>query len=177
MNFTTTSTVGIDTLIKSIQTDLYALLIERWVDDIDGYGRVYRNDTEKGVVPMFYVSENDYKDVFYDDSKSGQFFFLTSADSSTEDEYVYQNETKVVFMVDLTKIVGTGRQDELARRDVVEFLREIAIERFQITGVETGVKNVFRGLNSEKVNKADINPLHTFSVNIKLNYYITDKCN
>lgn len=177
MNFTTTTTVGIDTVINSIQTDIYDALIERWLDDIDGYGRVYKTDTGNGVVPRYYISSNDYKDVYYDDSRSGQFFFLTDEDSTTEDGgETYQNNAKVVFMVNLTKIIGDGRQDELARRDAVEILREYSFNKFTITGIETGVKNVFRGLDSEKVNKADINPLHTFAVKIKLNYYITDKC-
>lgn len=172
MNYTTSTTVGIDTVIKSVQTELYDLLILKWVDDIDGYGRVNRTDTGGGVVPRYYLSENDYKDVYYDDSKGGQFFFLTDEDSSTIDEDVYQNDVKVVFMVDLTRILGTGRRDELARTDVVKILRSISYNRFEIKGIETGVKNVFRGLDSEKVNKADINPLHTFCVKIKLSYYI-----
>jgi hypothetical protein len=175
MNYTTSTTAGIDTVIKSIQTELYDELVLKWVDDIDGYGRVSRTDTGDGVVPRYYLSENDYKDVYYDDSKSGQFFFLTSEDSSTEDEDVYHNDVKVVFMVDLTRMLGTDRQDELARTDVVKILRSISDNRFEITGIETGVKNVFRGLDSEKVNKADTHPLHTFSVKIKLSYYIPNK--
>lgn len=175
MNYTTSTTVGIDTSIKSIQTEIYDDLVVRWLDDIDGYGRVYRTDTDKGVVPRYYVSEKDYKDVYYNDNKSGQFFFLTDEDSSTEDQEVYYNDIKIVFMVNLTKILGTGRQDEKARTDVVTLLRSISDNRFEITGIETGIKNVFRGLDSEKINKADTQPLHTFCVKIKLSYYIPHK--
>ncbi|MFK7947854.1 MAG: hypothetical protein AB8G11_09700 [Saprospiraceae bacterium] len=176
MNFTTTSTVGIDTIIKSIQSELYDSLIERWVDDIDGYGRVYKNETEKGIVPMHYISENDYKDVYFDDSKSGQFFFITNDKTSTSDEFMFQNRVKVVFMVDLTKIIGEGRQDELARKDAIEILRNISYNRYTIIDVDKSLDNVFQGLNYDKVRKANINPLHTFSVNLNINYYINDKC-
>lgn len=176
MNFTTTSTIGIDTVIQSIQTELYASLISRWVDDIDGYGRVYVNKGDNGFIAQYYIAENDYKDVYYNDEKSGNFFFLTDKQSTTEDEYVYQNNTKIVFMLNLEKVVGSGRQDELVRRDVIELLRNISYNRFTINGIDTGVEDVFRGLNSDKVNKADINPLHTFSVNVSINYYLTDKC-
>jgi len=173
MNFTTTSTVGIDTIIKSIQTDLYNLLIVKWVDDIDAYGRVYRSSNKSGVVPIYYISEKDYKDVYFNDSKSGQFFFITEENSLTNDEYLFTNNVKVVFMVNLNKVIGDGRQDELARLDVLNSLREISYRRYDITGIETGVKNVFQGFNTDKINKADINPLHTFCVNIKLEYDIS----
>lgn len=176
MNFTTTSTVGIDTIIKSIQEDLYNALIDVWVDDIDGYGRVYRTETDNKVVARYYISENDYKDVYYNDNKSGQFFFITSSDSKTDDEFVFQNEIKVVFMINLNKTVGSGRRDEQARLDVVRVLRDNSFNRYEITGIETGVKNVFIGFDSEKVKNADINPLHTFCVKIKARYYINNKC-
>lgn len=177
MNFTRTSTIGIDTIINSIQTDLYNALISRWVDDIDGYGRVYKTDTGNGIVPRYYISENDYRDVYYTDNISGNFFFLTSDESTTKDGFVYQNDTKVVFTIDLSRIIGSGREDELVRRDAIEILRELSYGVFEITGIDTGVEKVFRGLDTSKVEKSDINPLHTFSVNIRLNYYIEDKCN
>lgn len=176
MNFLATSTIGIDTVIKEIQTDLYDALLDRWQGSLDGYGRVYKTDTGTGVVPRYYISDNDYKDVYYDDSMSGVFFFLTEESSSTDDELLFENDTKVVFMVDLNQIIGEGRQDELARRDAVEILREISFQKFTITGIDTGVTNVFNGLDFSKIRKADINPLHTFCVNIRLQYYLTDKC-
>lgn len=174
MNITTASTTGIDTVIKDIQTDLYNYLVGKWTNNIDGYGRVYINKKGNGNVAQFYVQDNDYKDVYLNDSKDGQFFFLTSDSVTTEDEYVYQCKAKVVFMVNLKNILGSGRQDEKARVQVIDYLRRVSHNRFIIEGYEIGVENVLRGLDTTNLTKADLQPLHTFSVNIKLYYHLTN---
>lgn len=145
MNFTTESTVGIDTIIKDIQTDLYNGLVLSWNNNIDGYGRVYKNKTDSGFTAQYYISENDYRDVYVNDEKSGQFFFLTSNNSPTRDEYTFTNKTKVVFIVNLKQIFGDGRKDEEARIDAMQVLRDVAYGRFNIEGYEIGVEDVFMG--------------------------------
>lgn len=176
MNFTTTSTIGIDTVIQSIQTELYANLLASWSENVDGYGRVYINKKENNNIAQYFISEKDYKDVYVNDEKDAQFFFLTDENSTTDDEYVYKNKTKVVFIVNVENVFGFGRNDEKARVEAINFLREIAYGRFQIEGYDTGVDNVFRGLNTDKLKKADLHPFHVFSVNIDLNYYLTNNC-
>lgn len=176
MNYTTSTTVGIDTIIQDIQTDLYNNLVASWGDVLDGYGRVYINKKGTKRIPQILVSENDYKDVYINDEKDAQFFFLTSEQSSTDDEYIYKNQTKVIFTVNLENIVGEGRNDEKVRVKVIDLLRKISYNRFQIEGYDTGLDNVFRGLDTECISNADLQPLHTFSVNINLFYYLTNNC-
>jgi len=176
MNFTTTSTIGIDTVIQSIQNELYSNLIVSWSENIDGYGRVYINKKQNENIAQYFIDEKDYKDVYVNDEKDAQFFFLTDENSTTEDEYVYKNKTKVVFIVNLKKVFDSGRVDSKARVNVINFLRNIAYGRFQIEGYDTGVDNVFRGLNTDKLKKADLQPFHVFSINIDLNYYLDEVC-
>lgn len=176
MNYTLTSTIGIDEVIQSIQIDLYDQL--GWSGVIDGYGRIFRNTKDDVVIPEYYKGDNEYIEVYYDDKNSCNFMFVTDEKSTTEDEVVFSNETKVVFMVDLDKILPneTIRADEKAHSDVMQVLRNIAYERYSITGVDTGIGNVFNGFDVSKIKLTDIQPFHCFSVNLKLSYYLTDKC-
>lgn len=176
MNIITENTTGIDTVIKDVQIDLYNHLVNIWGDNIQGYGRVYNNKVDNVKVAQYYVQDNDYKDVYFNDSNYANFFFLTSDNVTTEDEYVYQCNAKVVFMVNLNSILGVGRRDEKARVDAIDFLRRVSFNRFEIQGYDIGVDEVLRGFDVSKLKKADIHPLHTFSVNLKL-YYNISKCN
>lgn len=179
MNYTTSIDVGIDTVINSIKNELYTLLQDRWSGEIDAYGRVYKNvDGQGKIVPEVPLDNNDLTSAFYNDQKAGVYFFIDSDTQSTEDEIVYTNEVKVTFMVDLTRILPNEpyRPDELARRDVVEFLRSISDERYGIVRVEKGIRSVFRDFDIDSIPFNDISPNHVFSVVIDLNYYLTDKC-
>lgn len=179
MNFVSPYNVGIDNVINSVQTELYNLLIARWVDDINGYGRIYKNEDSQGkVTPKRHISEGDYEDVFFDDNFSGNFFFMDNDTHNSDDNLVYNAEVKCVFMVDLKKILldDTGRPDEIAHRDVIEFLRTISDERYTIKRVEKGVDTIFVGIDKSSIKVVDLNPLHIFAVVLDLNYYLTDKC-
>jgi hypothetical protein len=83
------------------------------------------------------------------------------------------------IMLDLNKIYcsNDSREDMNAQNKVVEILRENAFNRFSITGITKGIKNVFRGFDTSGIKLIDTHPYHCFSVNIKLSYYLTEKCN
>ncbi len=179
MNNILTSTIGIDTVIQSIQTDLYEELSSVWSGTFDGYGRVYKNINNDGEVhPEWFIDDNEYKEVYYNDEMSGNFMFIVGDTSDTEDSVVYTTDVKCAFMVDLKKILpsSTDRADSEANRDVVSILRDIANSRFSITGIETKVRNVFRDFETKGIKFEDIHPNYCFSVNLKLSYYLTDKC-
>ena len=82
-------------------------------------------------------------------------------------------------MVDLKEILPTetDRADSIAQRDVVGILRQLSFGKFEITGIEKGLRNVLRGLDFSGVHFEDLHPKHCFSVNIKLSYYLDDECN
>lgn len=179
MNNTLTNTIGIDKEIQSIQNVLYDSLIAKWVNDLDGHGRVYKNiDQEGKMFPQWYMGQREYKDVYYNDRYSGVFMFVDGDNHTTEDEVVYSADVKVVFMLDLSRVLPSevDRADMFAQNDVVEILRNNAFNRFKITGITKGVKNVFQGFNTERIKFTDMQPYHCFSVNLNLTYYLTDKC-
>ena len=191
MNNILTSAEGLSLAIQSIQKELYEALPKFWSGDIEGFGKVYKNvqnssdnvpdyyKTSKIFVPEVYNSlKSNYEDVFYDNSKSCVFCFLIDDKDTTDDRVLFTSKVKVVFMVDLSKIYPTykERQDGKAQKDVVEILREINGD-YEINEVQRGIDNIFNEYTTSKIKFNDIQPLHAFSINIDLNYYLTDKCN
>ena len=179
MNNLLGTTVGIDTTIQGIQTDLYDILKSKWVDSIDAFGRVYKNrNVANELKPQRFVGDGDYEDVFYNDEFACTYAFIDDDNHLTEDGFVYTSVVKCVFMVDLSKILPTenDRADAKAQRDVVHVLREISFGKFDIVGIEKGITNVWSGFDVTGIKFNDIHPLHCFSVNIKLSYYLNQEC-
>lgn len=191
MNNTLNSPVGLDGLIQSVQEDLYSGITKLWLGDIDGYGRVEKNPLNSGkelpeyyekskiVLPEWYNSaKKDYEDVYYNDNKSAVFCFLTSDNDTTQDERVFTCKGKIVFMVDLTKILPTmtDRVVSKPQNDVLNFLRLNAYERFQVTGIERRLDTIFREYNTSKIGFDDMHPLHCFAVLVDLFYDTNESC-
>lgn len=179
MNYLKTNTIGIDSAIQRVQVLLYDTLIGDWVDKIDGYGRVYKNPNKLGgFVPEFYRAKNEYIQSFYNDNMAVTFFFVDSDDSPSEDENVFTNDVKCIFMVNLAKIFPTDveRSDVEAQRDVVSLLQQNAFGEYIITGVNKGIENIMSEFGTERIKFSDIHPYHSFAVTLNLSYYITEKC-
>ena len=187
MNNTLASLEGLSSAIQSIQKELYDSLLTSWLGDIEGFGKVYKNvqnssdntpkyyKSSKIFIPEVYNSnKGDYEDVFYNDSKSCVFCFLTEDKDTTEDNLIFKSQVKIVFMVNLNMIYPnqSGRQDDRAQKDVLEILRSIN-GSYTISEVQRGIDNIFNQYTTIGVKFDDIQPLHSFSVNIDLNYYLT----
>lgn len=183
---------GIDTVVQSIQKELYDDLSIIWKGDIDGYGKVYRNPVNTGVdtpeayatskiiTPEWFNAEKqDYEDVFYNDNKSCVFCFLIDDADSSNDEYVFNNKVKVVFMLDLDKIydVVPQRLDTKSQVEAVQVLRDISYNRYEVLGIERRIENIFREFSTKDIKFDNMDKRHIFSVNLQLNYLINDKCN
>lgn len=175
MNHLLTNPIAIDVDLQKLQIDLYAQLESRWANkSIDGYGRVYRNNE----TPEYFSEQEGYVDTFLNDKIDASFSFIVSEESPTEDQYMFNNDVKVVFIVNLKSLFPAeqGRADQMAQRDAVELLRKISRQRYLITGVQTGLANVFSGFDISKITKDDLHPFHIFSVNTTLNFQVKDKC-
>ena len=169
---------------------MYNALPSFWSGDIEGFGKVYKNiENSSDNIPTYYKSskifipevynsiKGNYEDVYYNNSKSCVFCFLIDDKDSTIDEIVFTNNVKVVFMVDLSKIypLQNERQDAKAQKDAVQALRDISGE-FIVNEVQRGIDNIFNEYTTSSMRFNDLQPLHAFSINIDLNYYLTDKC-
>ena len=134
MNNVLTSAEGLSAAIQTIQKELYDALPSFWAGDIEGFGKVYKNiENSSNDVPTYYKSskifipevynstKGNYEDVYYNDRKSCVFCFLIDDKDNTEDEMIFTNNVKVVFMVDLSKIYPSDseRQDGKAQKEVL----------------------------------------------------------
>ena len=76
MNYLKQNTTGVDTVIKGLQKYLYDNLKQKWCfNDFEGYGRVYKNKKNGKVMPEYYTSDKEYKEVLLDDRLQGIMFF------------------------------------------------------------------------------------------------------
>mgnify|MGYP003667490317 CR=1 FL=1 len=190
MNNTLTSAEGLSAAIQSIQEELYRATVDLWAVEVEGFGKVYKNvQNSSEDIPKFYKSSKifipevynsstgNYEDVFYNNSKSCVFCFLIDDKDSTEDGLLFTTKVKVVFMVNLKQIyaIETERQDSRVQRQIVGFLRDINGD-YKINEVERGIDNIFNQYTTSGVKFDDMQPLHSFAVNLDLNYYLTDEC-
>lgn len=179
MNYLLKNPVSIDDVINSVQKEMYPMFQDRWCSNINGYGRIYKNEYNNGVVKIErHVVKDDYEDVAFDDNFAGNFFFMDSNLHKSSDNLVFTTEVKCVFMVNLRKLFNNKKErpDERAHRDAVEILREISDERYTISGIQKGVRDIFIGIDKSQLIELDLNPLHVFAVVLDLSYYLNDKC-
>lgn len=178
MNITKPTVIGIDIPIQKFQTVLYNKIKTIWpVDDssFNMYGRAYRNQAQaKGYQPEVYVGNNEYNDSYFDDTLKGSAFWgLTSPEKVTA-EGDTTAQVFVIFMVKLDQIKpGITRNDEEARNDI----QKIALNRFSglyMTGVVTGIDQVFKEYNLDNIKFRDMHPWHCFRLNFNLVYNIYD---
>lgn len=182
---------GIDKSIQSIQEDLHEGIGKIWKGEIEGYGRVYKNPvntgadtpeayaTSKIITPEWFNAEKqDYESVFFDDNKACVFCFLTDETDSSDDEYVFSNNIKIVFMADLDKIYPNvaQRQDAKLQVQAVQTLRDISYQKFEVLGIERRIESIFREFSTKEIKFDNMDKRHVFAVKLKLNYTINNKC-
>lgn len=170
MNYTIENPKGIDKEIQRIQTALYNKIL--W-QNFDVYGRVHRNYQEtKGLVPQAYIGNNEYRDVFTNDSKTATVFFIDDPEHKTENGFFYYNEIKIVFLVNLSKakLEVSHRADMEVEIEALKILQNHKI--FDVSGIEKGIEKVFSGFNTDGIKLSDMQPYHVFAIIGKLKYTI-----
>ena len=182
MNVTKQSVTGVDIPIQKLQSFLYNALKPTW-DYTDAtfnaYGRAYRNQTNDGYTPEIYNSKGEYSDAYFDDKLSGSSFFGLGETTKVDGGDVLAN-VFIIYMVNLSKIKPSEpRNDEEARIDVERLLLAPQYG-FNLTGIITGIDQVFKEYSGYKAVKGikfrDMQPWHCFRLNFQVNYNIYD-CN
>lgn len=178
MNNQTVGAVGINAAIELIKNDIYDGLNDRWNANLDAYGRMYKLIKEGNAwTPNYYIGNGEYKELLLNDDRCIMYFEVADSETS-EDSLVFRNKTKIVFLMNMELALPNSsiRSDGEIIRDVVEFLRENSYERYQITGIERSMRNIFSGINSDVFKNFNDQPYFVFAVEIDLDYYLTDKC-
>lgn len=180
---TKTKPVGIDILIQRLQNFLYVQLQNTWgiaAADYNCYGRAYRNQTADGYSPEVYTGNNEYKDSFFDDTVKVLSFFSVSENQKYNGGLIAN--VALIFCISNIGQLKPGivwRADEEVRMDVQMLLHSPRFG-FMMSGVETGLDNVFREFSGWSKKKGiqfmDMHPLHCFRINLVTNPYPISIC-
>lgn len=188
MLVTKTNPVGIDWRIQKLQTYLHGRLATKWSIDVNdseqsstfmSYGRCYRNKKNEGFVAEVFTGNNEYKEVYWDDSlKAISFFGLGSKETAKIMDTV---EVNLIFFVNLQKLKPsiTHRADEEVRQDVKSLLG-VSNYGFKYKSIEVFIDNVLKeypgSYRNERLKSVDMHPVHCFRINFDLVYNANKNC-
>jgi hypothetical protein len=180
MIYLKTKVVGVDIPIQALQNYLYVQLKKKWSlsdANLQGYGRIYRNQTPDGYSPEAYLGNGEYGDTFFDDKTSVNFaFFLGDVQKYSAGGMMANVSVSFCLNVPLVKPGYAWRADEEIRLDVENILHSPRMG-FIYQGTETGIDNVFReysGWNKKKgIQYMDMHPLHCFRINLSTVYSVS----
>lgn len=170
MNYLKTTVTGIDEKIKPLQTYLYDNIVSKWgLSNFDGYGRVYKNRRKDLVIPEYYISNKEYKEVLLSDKRDGIMFFSPSSKSNTYGSLVVQN-CDIMFSLNLKTLNGNEeRQDEEARQYILGLLNQYVIDLGD-KEIETDLRFVYKDYNGVASYFYDMQEFHHFKIKIELRF-------
>ena len=173
---------GVDVSIRKMQEKLHSSLMATWGLDplvdaenilYESYPRCYRNKKDHGYIAEVYTAENEYKEVFWNDSLHALSFF--GIGSLTSHKIGDSVDVHLVFFVNIAalKPLLTNRADEEIRLDVLNVIGK-GWASFNLVSVETGIDNVLKeysgSIRDKGLARVDMHPIHCFRINLKLNY-------
>jgi hypothetical protein len=176
-----TNPVGIDAKVQEFQARLHTALLNVWGIDSEAYHcheRCYRNRKTEGYVAEVYTTDNEYKEVYWNDELTAISFFGLNNVPIRHDT-VEQAKVHLVFFVNLAKLKPsvTHRADEEVRRDVLNIIGR-SISGFVYESLELGIENVLKEYAASwrtagkfaNLDAVDMHPIHCFRLNFSINY-------
>jgi hypothetical protein len=179
MLITKTNPVGIDVPIQTLQTYLHKQLVSKWgltgYDDpaYMSYGRVYRNKKDSQYIAEAYIGNNEYKEVYWDDTLTAISFFGTG--SKTTFDLKNKTDVHLVFFANVYKLKPglAHRADEEVRNEIQQLFGN-TLHGFTYESMELWLENVLREYpGSRRDNRliaVDMQPVHCFRLNLTLLY-------
>jgi len=190
MLITKTNPTGVDYHIQRFQTELHSSLMTLWglnpgtpAENIlyESYGRCYRNKKSNGYVAEVYTSDDQYKEVYWNDALMAISFFGTGDKIETSVNNLV--DVHMIFFVDLKKLALKDslnntiahRADEEVRKQAQVIIGK-ALYGFNLLSIETGLVNVLReypgSYRDDRLKAVDMHPVHCFRLNLSLEYNI-----
>lgn len=163
---------GIDVPIQDMQQDFYNLLIGKYkFTNVEGYGRLYRQERPEGFFPMWYnAATQSYEIVNLNTTKNIIFSFIDGQDHSTNDGFTFVAPVKVVFWFNLDALRAGQYEDAEAQRIVSSILKQDIATTFTYDRLQKGIRKIYNGFNIDDIKFSDKQPYHVFSLNINLTY-------
>jgi hypothetical protein len=138
-----TSPCGIDAPIKKLQSLFAASL---WSSNTyNVYARAFENVKKGGIVPEIYTGNNQYVDMFEDDTVDAMSFCVVK-DSEPFSDAMFRGTVDIIFSVKLNKLYSTltHRADETVLNDIMEIMKRNPYG-FRPQSVSRGIDNVYSG--------------------------------
>ena len=174
MIFAKTTPYGIDKKLKAVQTSLNSQLSKLWLGTIEVYGKIEPTKRNDKIIPEVYVSGTEYREIFVNDRVTATIGFIVK-DRAVANNLVTA-KIDIVFTVDLKKAYGVSlREDEKA---IIQAKK--AVEKSMLCGaitkINTGIDDVFKGFDRERVKHRDMQPWLVFSLETEITYDETINC-
>jgi len=168
MNNTKASPVGLDVQIQNLQEYLYDRLSIIWTCSIEGYGRVYSDNVNGSIIPRWYNSDGEYKDVLHNDTIKGVHFFFIENDyaSNIPNTNLFTSNVDLIVIVDDITSVKPNVV-EYADEEILADVRGLIKKGFEITSVTKG-ENALDGFDISKVHF--VHPYHVFKISMNIDY-------
>jgi hypothetical protein len=163
MNYVKTNPDYIDIWIQKMQVKLYEGLN---FTNFNGYGRVYPIEKDKNIIPAYFISNIDYREVLTDDGTNGHFFCIESEESKMLDAHRIETPVDWIFFLNLKALFPniTGRADGEARRKITDEIQKVPF--FKLEKIVIGLK----AIEDFDVKVSDMQPWHIVSFQGKLKY-------
>jgi len=171
LNYRRKHKVGVDVEIDSLQKYLYDNIVCKWnLDDFNGYGRVYKNKRNKLIIPEYYVSEKEYKEVLLDDRLNGIMFFSTSNFAKTYGTLLVQ-DVDIIFTFNLSSLqFCEEREDEYIRQYIYSLMNQYSSKQ-EVKQITTGLNNVYSDYNGVADYFFDMQDFHHFKITTEIRYF------
>lgn len=189
MLFLKTNPTGIDFYIQQLQSQLHSTLVAKWAladnTQYQCYGRCYRNKTKDGYIAENYVSDKEYKEVYWNDALTAISFFGVTG--SVKKGVMNEAGVHLVMFADLSKlslkdykgVTIVHRADEELRQMVQNIIGGGAFG-FLLDSIDLWVENVLKeypgSRRDDRLKFVDMHPVHCFRLNLKLNYNPNKNC-
>jgi hypothetical protein len=176
MLITKVNPVGLDVQVQKLQSFLFPRLLSKWgivAEQYKSHGLVFRNKKDNQYIAEAYIGNNEYKEVYWDDTLTVVSWFGRS--SITTFDKLNKTSVHLVFFVNLKKLkpLIAHRADEEVRNDVQKIFGNTQFG-FSYESCELWLENVLReypgSRREERLNAVDMHPIHCFRINLSILY-------
>lgn len=174
MNHTIENPIGLDAKIQMLQNQVFNKI--GW-DNMDVFGKVFKIPSKsKGETVQAYSGKKEYVDVFTNDKKNANVFFIEDDTHTSKEGILFKNVVKVVFIVNLKKLYPEilHRADMEAEMDAMRIIKSSRIIRNP--EIEKDLPSIFEKLNIESIKLSNMQPFHVFAIRGEMAYYLNSKC-
>lgn len=157
---------GIDIPIDALITQLTAGL---WTtNNCQFYGRVFRNEFNGKIQPLYYISAEESVDPLKDDRKDAQCFVDVMPTRKMFVD-VIEAEVRLLFMVSVSALYPGVSRTEGIEQIMKDVISEILQSQFEIVQMVSGY-TAFNDYVWREDTSTDIGLDHVFRFDLKINY-------